>query len=64
MQPLLVSLDYPLRAYRAGDLLEGVLWLVNDGLAALPDCWLQVSSGRHDAAGTAVRRPCQQPPDR
>lgn len=43
MQPLLVSLDYPLAAYRPGDLLEGALWVVNDGLAALHDCWLQVS---------------------
>jgi beta-mannosidase len=43
MQPLLVSLDYPLRAYQPGDLLEGVLWLVNDGVAALPGCWLRVS---------------------
>jgi beta-mannosidase len=43
MQPLLVSLDYPLRAYQPGDLLEGVLWLVNDALSALPGCWLRVS---------------------
>ncbi len=42
MQPLLVSLDYPLRAYRPGDLLAGTLWVVNDGLAALDGCWLRV----------------------
>lgn len=46
MQPLLVSLDYPLRAYRAGDLLEGALWVVNDGLVALDGCWLRVSLER------------------
>ena len=43
MQPLLVSLDYPLAAYRPGDLLDGMLWLVNDGLEALDGCWLRVS---------------------
>jgi hypothetical protein len=30
--PLLVSLDYPLRSYRNGDELRGVLWIVNDTL--------------------------------
>lgn len=43
MQPLLVSLDYPLAAYRPGDLLEGTLWVVNDGLQAWSGCWLRVS---------------------
>lgn len=43
MQPLLISLDYPLRPYRPGDLLEGMVWVVNDGLAALDGCWLRVS---------------------
>jgi hypothetical protein len=57
MQPLLVSLDYPLRAYQPGDLLEGALWLVNDSLATLPGCWLQVSLD-----GTALLElPCALP---
>jgi len=43
MQPLLVSLDYPLRAYAAGDLLVATVWVVNDGLAAVDGCWLRVS---------------------
>lgn len=30
-QPLLVSLDYPLRRYRDGDRISGTLWAVNDG---------------------------------
>lgn len=42
LQPVLVSLDYPLRAYRAGDRLTGELWLVNDGPQARPACTLTV----------------------
>lgn len=42
MQPILVSLAYPLRAYRPGDPLIGTLWLVNDGLASVADCQLLV----------------------
>ena len=42
MQPLLVSLDYPLRQYRAGDRLTGKLWIVNDSLEALAGCTLTV----------------------
>jgi beta-mannosidase len=57
MQPLLVSLDYPLRAYQPGDLLEGALWLVNDSLATLSGCWLRVSLD-----GTALLDlPCAAP---
>jgi hypothetical protein len=63
MQPLLVSLDYAARAYRPGDLLEGALWVVNDGLAALDDCRLRAELDGltherdtvHVAANTAAR---------
>lgn len=55
MQPLLVSLDYPLRRYRPGDLLEGVLWVVNDGLAALEGCWLRVSLQSGTGGGEGER---------
>ncbi len=62
MQPLLVSLDYPLRAYRSGDLLAGTLWVVNDGLAGMDGCWLRV---RLDAEGkggmTLLEMPCYVP---
>lgn len=43
MRPVLVSLDYPLRQYRAGDRLAGRLWLVNDGLDELAGCTLAAS---------------------
>ena len=39
-QPVLVSLEYPLRAYRPNDRLCGTLWVVNDRLEALRDCHL------------------------
>jgi hypothetical protein len=54
MQPLLVSLDYPLAVYRPGDLLAGMLWVVNDGVAALDGCWLRVSLAGEGKAGTAM----------
>ncbi len=41
-QPVLVSLEYPLRAYRPNDQLCGTLWVVNDRLEALRDCYLMV----------------------
>lgn len=40
MQPLLVSLAYPLRQYHAGDRLAGKLWIVNDSPEALAGCTL------------------------
>ncbi|MCB9153685.1 MAG: hypothetical protein H6649_06490 [Caldilineae bacterium] len=42
MQPLLVSLEYPLKLYRAGDRLAGKLWVVNDSPYALAGCTLTV----------------------
>ena len=41
-QPVLVSLEYPLRAYRPNDRLYGTMWVVNDRLEALRDCHLMV----------------------
>ena len=41
-QPVLVSLEYPLRAYRPNDPLCGTLWVVNDRVEALVDCHLKV----------------------
>ena len=41
-QPVLVSLEYPLRAYRPNDRLCGTLWVINDRLEALVDCHLMV----------------------
>ena len=41
-QPVLVSLEYPLQAYRPNNRLCGTLWVVNDRLEALWDCHLMV----------------------
>lgn len=40
LQPVLVSLEAPLRRYRPGDRLRGTLWVVNDGLQLLKGCRL------------------------
>jgi beta-mannosidase len=37
-QPLLISLDYPLRAYRLGDHVKAGLWVVNDTLSSYAGC--------------------------
>jgi beta-mannosidase len=42
MSPVLVSLEYPLRHYQAGDDLEVDVWLVNDRLQALAGCRIEV----------------------
>ncbi|MFN2290543.1 MAG: glycoside hydrolase family 2 protein [Anaerolineae bacterium] len=42
-QPLLASLEYPLRRYRAGDEIPLRIWLIQDGERALPDCTLTVT---------------------
>lgn len=41
-QPLLVSIEYPLRAYRAGDEVEAAVWVINDGPTALPGGRMEV----------------------
>jgi hypothetical protein len=68
MQPLLVSLDFPLAAYRPCDLLAGALWVVNDGVEALAGCWLRVSLEGGGEAGegrkegiTLLELPCGAP---
>ncbi len=42
MQPVLVSLEYPLIAYRPGDQVQGTLWVVNDTVASLSDSRVRV----------------------
>ncbi|MGC9336358.1 MAG: glycoside hydrolase family 2 protein, partial [Anaerolineae bacterium] len=42
-QPLLVSLEYPLRHYQQGDALSVRIWLIHDGHESLPGCELQVT---------------------
>ena len=42
-QPLLVSLEYPLRQYRAGDELRLRIWLIQDGDKALAGCELELT---------------------
>jgi beta-mannosidase len=51
MNPVLVSLEYPLRRYRAGDELSIVIWVVNDLHQTLPGCRLEVTlwAGNGDA---------------
>lgn len=62
MQPLLVSLDYPLAAYRPGDLLAGMLWVVNDGVESQAGCWLRASLEREEKEGsTLLELPCSAP---
>ena len=43
MNPVLVSLEYPLRRYRAGDELTIGIWVMNDLHQNLPNCQLEVS---------------------
>jgi beta-mannosidase len=40
--PLLVSLDYPLRRYRAGYPLDAAIWVLNDRHQSLEGCQLEV----------------------
>jgi beta-mannosidase len=62
MQPLLVSLDYPLAAYRPGDLLAGMLWVVNDGVETLAGCTLRASLQREGEAAIVLSElPCDAP---
>jgi beta-mannosidase len=54
MSPVLVSLEYPLRRYQAGDELAIAIWLVNDLPLDLDGC--QVEVALWDGAGQAVAR--------
>jgi beta-mannosidase len=59
-QPVLVSLDYPLRVYRAGDVLVFNAWAINDLPESLPGSRLDVTL--HDQAGSVVEK-LEQPVD-
>ncbi|MBN1135300.1 MAG: hypothetical protein JXM73_01875 [Anaerolineae bacterium] len=52
--PVLVSVNYPLRRYRAGDPFSAEVWIVNDGQEPLPNCRLEVIL--LDEAGQAANR--------
>ncbi|NIN69619.1 MAG: hypothetical protein GTO63_34035 [Anaerolineae bacterium] len=41
--PILVSLEYPLRAYRPGDLFGARVWAINDLPVPWDDCHLEIS---------------------
>jgi beta-mannosidase len=41
-EPVLVSLDFPLREYHRGDVWHADVWVVNDGPQALSDCRVEV----------------------
>jgi len=41
--PLLVSLDYPLRRYAPGDVLTADVWVINDWLREFPGCRVEVA---------------------
>jgi beta-mannosidase len=53
-EPLLVSIEYPLRHYQAGDILSGQVWILNDSAVSLAGCHLEVTL--YDAAGQPVAR--------
>ena len=54
MNPVLVSLEYPLRRYLPGDELPISIWVINDLPARLPGCELMVALW--DGAGNAAAR--------
>jgi beta-mannosidase len=40
--PLLVTIEYPVRRYKEGDLFLGVVWVINDRAVAYPGCCVEV----------------------
>ena len=54
MNPVLVSLEYPLRRYRVGDELTVGIWIVNDSHENLPGCQLEVTLWA--SSGGAIER--------
>ncbi len=54
LAPVLISLDYPLRHYQAGDPFPFDLWLINDRHEALSGC--QVEVALWDGAGQPAHR--------
>lgn len=59
--PLLVSLDFPLRAYQPGETLTAAVWLVNDWPRAFPGCRVEVTLG--DDPARAWTGSADIPPD-
>ena len=55
--PILISLEYPLRRYRRGDLLRARVWAINNLLSAWPDCHLEVSLDGKQALSRLVSLP-------
>jgi beta-mannosidase len=51
--PVLISLEYPLRRYAAGDRLEAQAWIINDAATAWRDCELRLVL-RDEAGQTAA----------
>ena len=41
--PVLISLDYAPKHYRAGEPFDAEVWIINDGGDPLPDCRLEVT---------------------
>jgi hypothetical protein len=41
--PLLVSLDYPLRRYAPGDVLTADVWVINDWRREFPGCRVEIA---------------------
>jgi beta-mannosidase len=53
--PLLVSLEFALRQYQAGETVSAAVWVINDWPRALPDCEIEVSLGQGPPLWTARR---------
>jgi beta-mannosidase len=62
-RPVLISLEFPLRRYGAGDLFRARVWAVNDLLTRFPDCHVEVRLNDQQVYSTVVSLPpdsCQQ----
>jgi beta-mannosidase len=55
-QPLLVSLEYPLRHYRAGEALPLHIWLIHDGDQPRPGCTLNITLWDQDGQSFRAHR--------
>lgn len=61
--PVLISLEFPLRQYRRGDLFRAGVWAISDSLADIPGCMLDIRlDGASVFSGTVSLPPdsCQQ----
>jgi len=62
-RPVLVSLEFLLRRYGAGDLFRARVWAVNDLLTSFPNCLVEVQLNGRQVYSTAVSLPpdsCQR----